>query len=326
MTETAATLASDWLSRLLDLVPVRGRLELRCRFGAPWALDEPAGPPGAMRYHAILAGGALLDDAAGGPPRRLGPGDILLLPGGAAHRLHDGSGAAPLPARRRPGPATVINENGDASGAQLDMLCGHFLLAPLQGRLLRDYLPARLVVAAAPTQAADATDSAAQVAALLALMRAESMSDSLGARAMLDAFSTALFALVLRRASETAAAPDGLLALAGHPRLAPALGAMFADPAHPWTLEELAALCNMSRATAARQFDQHLGRSAADLLADIRMTVAAAELAKPHVSTGAAADAAGYQSEAAFQRAFKARMGLTPAQWRRQAMGGASGS
>src|SRR3546814_602380 len=76
------------------------------------------------------------------------------------------------------------------------------------------------------------------------------------------------------------------------------------------------------RSTAARQFEQRLGRSAAELLTDIRMTVAAAELGKPNASTGAAADAAGYQSEAAFQRAFKARMGLTPAQWRKQALGG----
>jgi AraC family transcriptional activator of mtrCDE len=270
-----------------------------------------------MRYHAILAGSALLEDAAGGAPRPLRAGDILLLPGGGAHRLHDGSGAAPVPAQRRGGAAVILQENGAADGSRLDMLCGHFLLSPLQGRLLRDYLPARFVVA---SDASASSDSAAQVAALLALMRAESISDSIGARAMLDAFSTALFALVLRRAGESDAAPAGLLALAGHPRLAPALSAMFADPAHPWTLEELAALCHMSRATAARQFEQRLGRSAADLLTDIRMTVAAAELAKPGVSTGAAADAAGYQSEAAFQRAFKARMGLTPAQWRKQAM------
>ncbi|MFC3675676.1 cupin domain-containing protein [Ferrovibrio xuzhouensis] len=315
---SASVSRTDWLSRLLDLVPVRGELELRCSFGAPWRVDEAPAPAGEMPYHVVLAGTALLDDAAGGAPRQLGPGDILLLPGGGAHRLHDGSGAAPSPVRKHRGAAVILQEN-TGSGARFDMLCGRFVLAPMHDRLLRGYLPPRLVV---PAAADPASATATQVAGLVALLRGESVSDSLGARAMLNALSTALFALVLRRASETDAAPDGLLALAGHPRLAPALGAMFADPVHPWTLEALAALCNMSRATAARQFDQHLGRSAADLLADIRMTVAAAELAKPHVSTGAAADAAGYQSEAAFQRAFKTRMGLTPAQWRRQAMGG----
>jgi AraC family transcriptional activator of mtrCDE len=73
----------------------------------------------------------------------------------------------------------------------------------------------------------------------------------------------------------------------------------------------------MSRATLARQFEEKLGRSASDLLTDIRMTLAANELKKSSLSTGAVAEAVGYQSEAAFQRAFKGHMGITPAQWRK---------
>ena len=108
-----------------------------------------------------------------------------------------------------------------------------------------------------------------------------------------------------------------MLALAAHARLAPALSALFREPGHPWTLPELARLCNMSRATAARRFQEKLGRSASELLTDIRMTLAASELRKPSASTGAVAEIVGYQSEAAFNRAFKQRMGITPAQWRR---------
>jgi AraC family transcriptional activator of mtrCDE len=126
-----------------------------------------------------------------------------------------------------------------------------------------------------------------------------------------------MFALVLRLAGETDDAPRGLLALAGHPRLAPAVAALFNQPARAWSLPELAGLCNMSRATLARQFQKKLGRSAADLLTDIRMTLAANELKKSSFSTGAVAEAVGYQSEAAFQRAFKSHMGITPAQWRK---------
>src|ERR1700747_3062767 len=126
-----------------------------------------------------------------------------------------------------------------------------------------------------------------------------------------------MFALVLRLASETEGAPRGLLALAGHPRLAPAVAALFNEPARPWSLPELAQICNMSRATLARQFQEKLGRSASDLLTDIRMTLAANELKKSSLSTGAVAEAVGYQSEAAFPRAFKGYMGVTPAQWRK---------
>src|SRR5262249_7359677 len=131
------------------------------------------------------------------------------------------------------------------------------------------------------------------------------------------ALSTAMFALTLRLASEAQDAPTGLLALAGQPRLAPALAAMFQEPARAWTLSELARLSHMSRATLARHFQETLGRSASDLLTDVRMTLAARELRKPSVSTAAVAAAVGYQSEAAFQRAFKRRMGMTPARWRR---------
>jgi AraC family transcriptional activator of mtrCDE len=154
-------------------------------------------------------------------------------------------------------------------------------------------------------------------------MRAESAAEDLGGRAMLNALSTAMFALTLRLASESAQTPVGLLALAGHPRLAPALSAIFDEPARPWSLPQLAALCNMSRATFVRQFQEKLGRSASDMLTDIRMTLAANEMQCSSASTGAIAEGVGYRSEAAFQRAFKQHMGVTPAQWRRQAQSSA---
>ena len=123
--------------------------------------------------------------------------------------------------------------------------------------------------------------------------------------------------IALRLASEAIEPPDGLLALAGNPRLVPALIAIFNEPARPWTVPELARRRNVSRATFIRHFQERLGRSASELLSDIRMTVAANALKTSGMSTGAVAALAGYQSEAAFQRAFKHQMGITPAQWRK---------
>jgi AraC family transcriptional activator of mtrCDE len=94
---------------------------------------------------------------------------------------------------------------------------------------------------------------------------------------------------------------------------------MFADPARAWNLPELAELCGMSRATFVRHFQDKLGRSASDLLTDIRMSLAANELKKPGIGTEAVADLVGYQSVAAFRRVFTATMGMTPGRWRRQA-------
>src|ERR1700722_298777 len=304
----------DWLSRLFEMMPVRGRLDLRCSYGAPWRIDQGPGEDNEIPYHAVLAGSATLEDPAGGRPLKLKPGDILLLPGNPRHVMHDASGAKPLPARNRASLNFTISENL-GSDQRLDLLCGHFAIAPPHDRLLRSYLPPRLVVHAGGL--AEQKDTAAQLAGLVSLMRSETTDGHLGGRAMLNALSTAMFTHVLRLASDTEDAPRGLLALAGHPRLAPAVAALFNEPARAWSLPDPARLCNMSRATLPRQFQEKLGRSASDLLTDIRMTLAANELKRSSLSTGAVAESVGYQSEAAFQRAFKAHMGITPAQWRK---------
>jgi AraC family transcriptional regulator, activator of mtrCDE len=307
----------DWLSRLLDMMPVSGHLDLRCFYGAPWRIEADHAQAGEMPYHVVVGGSAVLEGLGGRTPRHLSVGDILMLPHG--NILHDGSGAPPAPARNRASLSLIINENA-GTGERLDMLCGRFVLTPPHHRLLRDYLPPILMVSAAARSASTAKPgTAAQLAVLVGLMRSEPAVDNLGGRALLNALSTAMFALTLRLASELAEAPAGLLALAGHPRLAPALAALFHEPDQPWSLPGLARLSHMSRATIARQFQQQLGRTANDLLTDIRMTLAANKLRQASVSTAAVAAAVGYQSEAAFQRVFKRRMGMTPAQWRRAA-------
>ena len=303
----------DWLSRLLDMVPVSGQLEIHCFYGAPWRIGYEPSPPGELPYHVIVAGNATLE-VPGEPVRQLQAGDILILPHGSPHALHDGSDVAPGPATKRPGLNLTITENG-GNGDKLDMLCGRFIVERPHDKLLREYLPPLLVVRAAADDSASPT--ATQLAGLVTLMRTEADHENIGGHAMLNALSAAMFALTLRLAGESNDSPSGLLALAGNPRLAPALSAMFHEPARPWTLPDLAALCNMSRATFARHFQDGMGRSASDLLTDIRMTLAANALKEPGASVYGVSEAVGYQSETAFQRIFKQRMGMTPARWRR---------
>ena len=196
----------DWLSRLFEMMPVRGRLDLRCSYGAPWRIDQGPGEANEIPYHAVLAGSATLEDPAGGRPLQLKAGDILLLPGNPRHVMYDAGGAAPLPARNRASLNFTISEN-PGSGERLDLLCGHFAITPPHDRLLRNYLPPRLVVHA--DIQTGAKETAAHLAGLVSLMRSESADDHLGGRAMLNALSTAMFALVLRLASETDDAPRG---------------------------------------------------------------------------------------------------------------------
>jgi AraC family transcriptional regulator, activator of mtrCDE len=154
----------------------------------------------------------------------------------------------------------------------------------------------------APLQPHPATG--AQVVGLVSHHARQSTTENLGSLAMLNALSTALFAIA-PAASEVTAPPDGLLALAANPRLIPALTALFSESARAWTLPELAQRCDLSRATFIRHFEERFGRSASDLLIGISMTVAANTLKTSERSTGAVAELAGYQSEIAFQRALK---------------------
>jgi len=305
----------DWLSRLLEVTPVHGQIDLRCQYGAPWLIDQQGFQNGEMAYHVVLSGSATLDDP-NGIPATLEAGDILLLPHGEAHKLRDGGRAPASPATSHIASNLVFSRNGE-DASRLDMLCGRFVFLPPHARVLRRYLPARLIVRTAGTGSSRQLSGGTALRDLIALMQAETTADVLGGRAMLNALSTALFTLTLRFSSESGEAPSGLLALAGYPRLAPALDAIFGAPGYPWTLPLLARQCNVSRATFVRLFQEKLGMSANDFLTDIRMTRAANDLQTTNASTGAIADAAGYRSEAAFQRAFKLHMGLTPSAWRK---------
>src|SRR5215475_9579039 len=205
----------DWLSRLFQMMPVSGRLDLRCSYGAPWRIDQEPGAIGKIPYHAVVAGSAVLDDPAGGRPLQLKAGDIVLLPGNPHHVLHDGSGATPVPPTNRSNRNLTISENA-GTGERLDMLCGHFVVKPPYDRLLRSYLPTRLVVHASAHDLEEGrSGAAAQLASLVAWMRAEATRNHLGGVAILDALSTAMFALVLRLASELKDTPPGLITLAG---------------------------------------------------------------------------------------------------------------
>ncbi|GJH04274.1 AraC family transcriptional regulator [Paraburkholderia terrae] len=310
----------DWLSHLLQMITITGRLEIRCTYGAPWRVAWAESAANEIPYHVVLKGRAIVENPATGTARELVGGDIVLMPHGSAHVLHDGSGRAPGPTYERESSAGLTLSENDGTGDHLDMLCGRFFIEPPHDRLIRNYLPTDLVVRTMNDDSEKIIASAStQLASFVGLMREESTGDKVGGYAILNALSSALFTLVLREASGSEQAPAGLLALVGHPRLAPAISAMFSDPARPWSLPDLAGLCSMSRATFMRHFQDTLGRSAIDLLTDIRISLAANALKNSTMSTEAVAESVGYQSVSSFRRLFADRMGMTAGEWRRLA-------
>jgi AraC family transcriptional activator of mtrCDE len=226
----------------------------------------------------------------------------------------------------------LIVENGE-SGIAADLLCGRFLIGAVPDRLLRDHLPGRLIVhsarqhhAAENGRQTDATSGEpvapqspsanTRLTRLIELMREEAIDQGPGSETLVNHLSAALFGLTLRFATETSQPPHGLLALAGRPRLQPAISAMFEKPGEAWTLDQFAALCNMSRATFVRQFQEAIGRSATDVLTEVRMTIAGRLLMQTTRPVADIGEKVGYQSDAAFQRIFKRHIGITPARWR----------
>lgn len=309
----------DVLSQLLALIPVSGRLEVRCHFGSPWRLDPPAAGHLEIPYHVLLSGEATVE-GGNAPAAVLRVGDVVLFPGGAAHTLHDGSGLAALPAREQASTMLTVASN-DSAGPASDVLCGRFVFSMFSERLVRGFLPQRLIVSSTTGPA----EGASRLARLIALMREEAQEEGPGSATLVGHLSAALFALTLRHAAEAAIAPPSLLALARWPRLQPAVLAMFDAPERPWTLPRLAALCHLSRATLVRQFEQATGRAPGDLLTEIRMAHAMQRLGRGEPSVAVIGEAVGYQSEAAFQRAFKRHLGITPARYRATLLRGSAG-
>jgi len=129
---------------------------------------------------------------------------------------------------------------------------------------------------------------------------------------MLDALSQALFTLILRAHLASDGQTTGSLALLSDKRLGRAWQAMLADPAFEWTVEGLAEMASMSRATFLRAFARVAGASPWVLLTQVRMEMAFNLLSHSHLGLSDIAVQVGYQSQSAFSKKFKEFYGEAP--------------
>lgn len=304
----------------MQSLALQGRLDLRCRFATPWAADHDALPAGQAPYHVVLAGQCRVELPAAGASLELEAGDVLLLPHGAQHRLCDGAappvGLAGTPRElhtRALGALPLKANLAEGEAAEVDILCGSFAFDPHRRGLLLEALPEHIVVRT--RERPEFTD----LRALLRLMVIESEHDRPGGQAILTQLSGALFGMLLRAYLDTQALPPGALALLRDPRLRPALQAMLDDPRHDWSVAELARRVHMSRPNFARVFAAVSGSTPVLMLTRVRMERAAALLRRAEPSVAAVAELTGYESEAAFSRAFTRHHGMPPGAFRRTA-------
>jgi len=314
----------DALSQLLSLGRSHVELDVRCLLDGPFTMPHDPSPPGEAVFHLLLAGTCRLR-TADGRTLRLTDGDFVLLPAGDAHDLSDvdGGGARSVASLREPGAAVgaVLPVKSNRAGAEpadasVDLLCGRFVYARGAGELLMRTLPRVLHVGLR-----DAS-GLASLQLLTNVLRAEASNAQPGARAIVNALGQALLAYALRAYGRDARVPAGWLALAADARLGSSVQAVLQAPEKPWTVESLGAASAMSRATYARHFREKAGMSVGAFVAQIRMMHACALLQDTQRGQAEIGQAVGYQSEAAFGKAFRAVLGTTPGRWRRAQRGG----
>jgi transcriptional regulator GlxA family with amidase domain len=163
-----------------------------------------------------------------------------------------------------------------------------------------------------------ATAAEGWIAPMLGRAVAESREHRAGGEAMLQRISEMVFVDAVRRYVDTLP-PQGTGWLAGlrDRHVGKALAAMHVEPARPWSLEALASAAALSRSALHERFAQLVGMPPMHYLAQWRMQVAAGLLRSTNASVAAIALDVGYESEAAFSRAFKRLVGAPPATWRR---------
>ena len=302
----------DPLSRLVTLLDPRGRMQLRCLFGAAFAAPHDALGPWRAPFHVVLRGECELWLPDGDRTIHLRPGSLLVLPRGAAHTLRASAPGAGARIRTQPGALVDVKTNvRRPEQADFEMLCGEFEFRGRRRSALLEALPEALVVEFAERP------EFGWLQGLLRMMAHEIAHQDAGAAAIVAELSGAVFTLAVRAHLETQPGQAGVLGLMASDRLAPALAAMLESPEQAWTVGSLAARCHLSRAAFARLFAQHAGTGPLELLTSLRMELASRLLALGEQDTATVGEAVGYRSEAAFNRAFARHAGTTPGRYRR---------
>ena len=302
----------DPLSHLVTLLDPRGRMELRCLFGAAFAAPHDATGPWRAPFHVVLRGECELWLPESRQAIALHPGSLLVLPRGAAHTLRASTSRAGARIRTQPGALVDVKTNvRDPGLADIEILCGEFEFRGRRRSALLEALPECLVVEFAERP------EFGWLQGLLRMMAHEIEHQDAGAAAIVAELSGAVFTLAVRAHLETQPEHAGVLGLMANARLAPALAAMLESPGEPWTVQSLAARCHLSRAAFARLFAQHARTGPLELLTSLRMELASRLLAIGEQDTATIGEAVGYRSEAAFNRAFARHAGTTPGRYRR---------
>lgn len=319
-------MGADALSDVLRAVRLTGAVFFNLDVKAPWVAETPSSVecvpyvmPNAsylIEYHVVTRGSCwagLVDET----PVELATGDIIVFPRGDAHVLSSKPGMRFKPdmARYRGAEQTQLPfqlQFGGEGPEEAGVVCG-FL-----GCEARPFNP---LLAALPPLLHLPASSPHRSAWLNHIVQAavdESINKRSGGESVLGRLSELMFIEVVRSYIQTLSAEEtGWLAGLADRHIAAALNAMHGKPSQAWTLEDLARTAGLSRSAFAERFTQVLGQPPIQYLTAWRMQLATGLLANSKDGIAQIAAQVGYESEAAFSRAFKKLVGSPPAEWRR---------
>jgi AraC-like DNA-binding protein len=308
----SSSVSADPLSDVLRALRLQGNLFCRSEFSAPWSVAFPAGP---AFFHLVERGSCWVSAPEAGAAVELRPGDLAVLPRGRGHRLAHRRATDGVPLEdvlriARPRRAATLRWGG--GGARTHLICGTFQLdAPGRDALL-SMLPPILRVAGHGGRPAEWLDVSLRF--LGAEIRESAPGAELAASRIVDLIFIQTVRLWLSRQSP---APTGWLRALGDPQIGAALGRLHADVARAWTIGALAREVGMSRSRLAARFRALVGEPPIRYLARHRMRLAASLLREGRLRVHEIASRLGYESEAAFSRAFKRYNGKSPRAFQR---------
>ncbi len=318
----------DALSHVLRTVRLNGALFLNADLRAPWCVNVPAGvdlarllQPSARRLatcHFVLEGRCWIQLHDADEPLELTAGDVVTLPHGDSHVVGSNLQYAAVQVEHVVQPRVPelrrIRYGGD--GEKTVVVCGWFAYESGDANPLADTLP-RMFRTALRQRAAGPWIEQSVTFAL-----SEAASAGPGVNALVNRAAEVLFLEALRGYIETTpSGQSGWLAGLKDPAVGRCLALMHASPGQDWTVDALAQAVNLSRSALAERFTRHVGVPPMQYLTHWRLLVAARELREHRGELARVAAAVGYESEAAFNRAFKRKFGASPGQWRRQHQG-----
>ena len=314
----------DALSEILSGVRLNGAVFFSAEFSAPWGFSTP--PPSYIAdeftsrtehlvvYHFLIDGGAVVR-LIDGPSVELTAGDVVIFPHGSQHHMTSGPGAVePFPnygisAKIKSRDLSPLRAGG--GGATSRFVCGYMTCDPHLCRPILNGLPPVFKVNIRADSSGKWLESS-----IMHLLE-EIVSGHAGTEALLAKLSETLFIDTLRR--YIAGLPEqqtGWLAGARDPIVGKSLGLMHSRIAYAWTIADLAEEVGISRSALVERFTRYLSEPPMTYLTRWRLQLAARSLEKTSRGVAEIAADIGYESEAAFNRAFKREFGQPPGRYR----------